>query len=612
MIKKVINCNPAVVAIVLLTSFPVYSSSLGQNRDQRVSQKSIKKQAVSKEAEDERARKKQERIKQALNIVETVLIDTKNINNPVVRIKTRILAADAYWDSQPEKAREIISEEFPKIAKITIPESSEFGNVWSIKGNGKTPMYKGVPLDEVKAQLRREMLAIVSARDSALARALVEVDKKNEKNDEAVTEKIDEVLASAAGLADTDPEAAARIIKESLKTGVTDGLAFLLMRLRDSSPAEASAIFNQMFSEARTRGDLWEFQQLVPYVLPTELDRLVGGKHYLTDSQRMKDANSLIEYAAELLYRRIQTVPPSNMSPELVSREYFIWRNLLAVFNDLKPESVWLVNMRLRQLTAVRPPSASGPTDGPWSEERLKTLIAAAKSSFGDTRDQYLDSAASNAWRFGAGDLDQALLLAESIENKDLRASKTGMLYFQAGLKFLRTEGPDYALGLARKIDWAVYRTRLYLAVIATLNSVKATERSEMLREELLDWLRVSDRTSDTAWALLDYLDGSKNDNAERNFEAFEILVRTLNGANLDPPDNKPAHRTYWYPDMHNFRKSLAPLANADFDRGLEIIQTLKQREVAMQILVAFSAEYLKLHQKDKNSSSTAVLKSDQ
>jgi hypothetical protein len=148
-----------------------------------------------------------------------------------------------------------------------------------------------------------------------------------------------------------------------------------------------------MFSEVRTSGDLWEFQQLVPYVLPTELDRLVGGKHYLSDPQRMKDANSLIEYAAELLYRRLQTVPPSNMSPELVSREYFIWRNLLAVFNDLKPESVWLVNMRLRQLTAVRPQSASGPTEGPWSEERLKKLIAAAKTSFGDTRDQYLDSA---------------------------------------------------------------------------------------------------------------------------------------------------------------------------------------------------------------------------
>jgi hypothetical protein len=63
---------------------------------------------------------------------------------------------------------------------------------------------------------------------------------------------------------------------------------------------------------------------------------------------------------------------------------------------------------------------------------------------------------------------------------------------------------------------------------------------------------------------------------------------------------------------MHNFRKSLAPLAKADFDRGLEIIQTLKQREVTMQILVAFSAEYLKMHQKDKNSSSAAVLKSDQ
>ena len=144
MIKKVINCNAAVLAVVLLTSFP--SSSLGQNRDQKDSQKGIKKQGVSKEAEDERARKKQERIKQALNIVETVLIDTKNISNPVVRIKTRILAADAYWDSQPERRAKSFLRNFPRLPKSLYRRVLSLETCGPLRAAAKHRCIRGCPL----------------------------------------------------------------------------------------------------------------------------------------------------------------------------------------------------------------------------------------------------------------------------------------------------------------------------------------------------------------------------------------------------------------------------------------------------------------------------------
>lgn len=611
MLKKAINCKRAVLAVLLLTTFPFCPGNFGQSQERKAPQKSRPKEAAKKEAADEKGKKDEERIKQAQSIIEGILFGTNSILNPVVRIRIRMLVADAYWDFQQEKAREILSEEFPKIALIAAPQNeSDFGKLWSIKASGKPPMYKGRPIEQVKAQLRREMLAIISARDSALARALVAAEKTKEKESDQHTEEIDEVLSTANSLAETDPEAAARIIKESLKTGVSEGLVFLLIRLRDTSPAEASAIFNQVFSAVRTTGDLWEFQRLLPYILPTELERLVGGKHYLTDSQRMKDANRMIEYAAELLYRRIQTDVPGNMAPELVRREYYIWRNLLGLFNDLKPESVWLVNMRLRQLTPLLPQSAQGPPQGPWSEERLNQLIAAANASSGDKRDEYLDGAAFQAWRFGQGDLDQAISLAEKIGNAEQRRLTMGTLYFQAGLKYLRSEGPDYALGLARKIDLPGNRVRLYLAIIGALSSVKASERTEVLREELLNWLRSCDKSSDTAWAVLEYLEGSVNDNAERNFAAFDILVRALNSPTLDL-DNKLRNRIYWYPDFHDFRKSLAPLAKADFDRGLEVIQMVSNKEVAMQIQAAFCADYLRIQSKSKKSSTKSVAKSE-
>lgn len=588
MLKKSLNLKGVLLAVVLLSVSPF---CFGQSSEQKNTRPAI----TQKDAVKEKDKKDARRIKQAQNIVQDLIFSSNDILDPIVRIKVRMLVADACWDSDPEKARQILSAEFPKIALLTAPQNqADFGTAWSSQDSEKPPLYKGRPIEQVKAQLRSEMLAIVSSRDAALARSLVAANRPKENTSDQHAD-LDEVLGTANNLAETDPEAAVRIIKESLDSGVDEGLVFLLIRLRVTSPVEASAIFNQVFSGVKAKGDLWGFQRLLPYVLPTELERLVGGRHYLTDTQRMKDATTVIDYAAELLYRRIQTEAPGNLAPELVRREYYMWRNLLALFNDLKPEGAWLVNSRLRQLAVVLPQSAQRAPQGAWSEERENQLLASANSSSGEKRDEYLTSAAFNAWRGGQGDLDHTISLAEKVENMDRKNLTMGTIYFQAGLKYLRSEGPDHALGLARKIELPGYRVRLYLAIIGVLTSVKAAERTEALREELLNWLRGRDKSADTAWAVLDYLDGSAHDRAERNFAAFEILVRVLNSPNLHP-DNKPANRIYWYPEFHDFRKSLAPLARVDFDKGLEIIQMLNNREVAMQIQAAFCGGYLKTH----------------
>jgi hypothetical protein len=53
-------------------------------------------------------------------------------------------------------------------------------------------------------------------------------------------------------------------------------------------------------------------------------------------------------------------------------------------------------------------------------------------------------------------------------------------------------------------------------------------------------------------------------------------------------------NRVYWHAEFHDFRRSLAPLVNADFERALELIQMLNNREISMQVQAAFCAVYLK------------------
>ena len=160
MLNKAIDCRRPFIAIVLFSISPFGLVSFGQSREQKLpSQTSTKKAAVN-----EKERKDEKRIKQAQSIIQEILFGTHSVLNPVVRIRIRMLVADAYWDTQQEKAREILSEEFPNIALIAAPQNeSDFGKLWSTKDSGKPPMYKGRPIEQVKAQLRREMLAIISA-----------------------------------------------------------------------------------------------------------------------------------------------------------------------------------------------------------------------------------------------------------------------------------------------------------------------------------------------------------------------------------------------------------------------------------------------------------------
>src|SRR2546426_8085597 len=197
MVKEAFNYKRVMFAVVLLTTFLFCPGNFGQSQEQKAPQTSRPKEAAKKEAPDEKGKKDEERTKQVQSIIEGILYNTHSILNPVVRIRIRMLIAEAYWDFQPEKAREILSDEFPKIALIAAPQNeSDFGRFWSMKDSGKSPMYKGRPIDQVRAQLRREMLAIVSAHDSALARALVAAEKTKAKETDAHTEETDEVLAT--------------------------------------------------------------------------------------------------------------------------------------------------------------------------------------------------------------------------------------------------------------------------------------------------------------------------------------------------------------------------------------------------------------------------------
>jgi hypothetical protein len=532
--------------------------------------------------------KRKQLLLQTKQLIESALAQTLELQNPVVKIKIRSVAADALWDSQEEKAREILTKDFRSIDSLSDPQQER----------GKPLTYKTRKLEVVKEMLKKELMTVISSHDPALTQSLLFAEKSDKDQTDKDRQLIQtgEMLGTAMDLSATSPEMASRIIRDSLKTGINPRFALSLISLRQSDPEAASAIFNEVFSRVSVSGDLWEFQKLTPYVLPTEIDRLYGG-NYLTDPRRAKDAKTFIEAASSLLAQRLESPQTTaNLSPEMVRRESTLWRSLLPSFNDLAPEKAWMINMRLNQLstqgTGLSGKPAGGSHEPPAPEDRLKKLLADAESATGARRDNLLELAAYAALRLE--DFDQAISLIERVENQEIRETEGSFILNTASIKALSKEGPDKALALARRIQWPGTRVAAFNRIRAALRTLKKQDQASELLDELRAWLDSRDNNSDKVWGWLIYLDHFAKEDSEKAFAALSSFVGALNKADLEPPAKPLANRNYWYPEFHDFRKSLGPLARADFERALQEVQLVKDREALLLIQVALCNEYLK------------------
>src|SRR5688572_8310210 len=102
--------------LLMVTTIGVFSCALpvpvaAQNRESR---KSSANDAVDKV--------RNERLTRARNVIDNVFSDSKSLANPVLRIKLRMLVASGYWEFKQERAREIFTDEFPRIEQITLPQ----------------------------------------------------------------------------------------------------------------------------------------------------------------------------------------------------------------------------------------------------------------------------------------------------------------------------------------------------------------------------------------------------------------------------------------------------------------------------------------------------------
>ena len=140
------------------------------------------------------------------------------------------------------------------------------------------------------------------------------------------------------------------------------------------------------------------------------------------------------------------------------------------------------------------------------------------------------------------------------------------------------------------------------MAIIGALRSAKAIDQAQILQDDLISWLRGCNSNTDTALGVVDFLGSLGDDSGERGFEVLDILVTTLNIASFDPPDKPIKSKYYWYPELYDFRKSLAPLIKRDYEKGLQIIQRLSNKEMAMQVQASYCGEYLKMRSKVRKS----------
>jgi hypothetical protein len=544
---------------------------------------------------------------QAVEILEEALISLQDMNDPIAQMLLRIKVADALWTSQPERARQMLTDDYRRISSLKLHQVEA----------GKPAVYKGMRQEEVQQYLDRLLLLAISVRDDKLAESLL---REKFKGDEKKTDRTKgEMLNIARTLADNNPEVTARIITHSLDTGFSTGASFALSALRESSPEPASVIFNKVLASAVKSEDLATLYRLGMHL--DAMERHTDHSHP-REMQTLEDTKALVRAAAALLTPRVES-PQSIETIEQAYLEMFLWRSLQKPFRDLLPDKSWMIDLRLNQISTrlveIEKSRLQNSSPGQWEglameeaqamkmkqnqqsdpAERLRQMTTRAENFSGTQRDVRLGMVAVETWKQQS--IEAALKVADKISDQALKEVVISALKYKEGSRMLTREGPDKSLEQARAINLPMFRVWLFRTVTRAFRSAGRIDESDAIQQELLSWLESGEQKPEAVAGLFAYLDNNDNQNVEQKFIALASLGRTLSKVGLEPPPNLFPREIFWHPMFHSYEKSLSQLIRADFEKTLEGTRNISDKEARLTLQVAAASEYLRQSDKKTN-----------
>ena len=250
---------------------------------------------------------------------------------------------EAWWKDDPKRAKAWLKK---AVEEVEYSPSSE-----------------DVDAQQRKLFVARALLAIITPRDGALSIRLASIlaldseklpDDELERNSEAL-------IAAALSVVDSDPQRAAQLGSEALRSGRTQRLNDLLERLSSRDSRLGAALFSEVLALARLSYDSGLFLQLTQMAFPNGQDR--------------SSSPLPLEVRTQLLAALAQAFMSSSEPANNVTCKFaWISAPLLAQYYRLMPQQAPLVREALGRCQGTLDEIARGRVGEALGDKPLKTI----------------------------------------------------------------------------------------------------------------------------------------------------------------------------------------------------------------------------------------------
>jgi len=567
----------------------------------------------------------------ALGLILQSAADADALGDRGAAARIKAAAADAAWEQEPEQARKLFRNAFEEA--LAHQREGKGGRREQL-----TPEISIAPPD-----LRLEIIRASSRRDAELGSQLMEqyMEEKRREMEERrggasgpvdaafgkVDAAADELLTISESLLAVDRKAAIALARRAFASGVPQsaGYFFMLLAARDRDAADQMyrlALERLLRDEAPVPGQL-----LLLSAYPFGEGQVwVGGGDGL-NSYRLEVptgfvvderlARQFIEAAFAVLTR----VAEADLSgfPDAEARRgsaIFAVRLLEAKVARFSPALLpqWRVlagklgsaGHRLRELDRAFEKIAEARESDltPEAGERIKKLLEwAEKTSNPAERDDLYKKAAFEADRVGEG--ERALSIADKIGDAEYRRDVRSTLKFGAAMRAVREKRFEEARRLALEVESTEEQAYLFFEIArAALGEKDRGRVIQLLAEAERRAAAVPDAAGRLRVLLgLTYLYASFD--PPRGFELATEAVRAANQTPAYGPEQARLVRASGgrrgrgagvaVAEVEEFKpgKMLAVLARTDFDRALQLAQSLESKPLRLAAVISLCAAVL-------------------
>jgi hypothetical protein len=498
--------------------------------------------------------------------LEGVLAESDSLEDRRASVVLRVRAACLLWPRERERARRL------------------FGEVWDWIGAQGA---EGFNRDEAYDEVLRNLFP----RDKDFAAGLLKRLSAERKSDDApaggVSPDVLRLNRLASGLMDSNPEAAANLLEQSLSRDLLPTTLSMLLQLRKSDRARADAIVGRILRDLASRPtsqSLPTAYTLIDYFFPAPPARVAAADDALRRQFYFTAREVLIRAAREFEQRLGEQAAGGERANEY--RAFFLSqlaRAAVSLAARYEPEGVPEIGGLLARLSALVP-------------ARLNELAQYNGNRFagGPPRPKEDAPAAGVALALKGNDFAEARRLLDGVEGevaKKFLGYEIDVAEFGYDLGKPDLEG---ALALARVPRDAPTAARMFSQLAAAAHKKgDAVLARQVLAEARLAFTR-SACGEDQAQALLSLAAAAAPISADISVELLSVGVTCVNELTGPPADGEkkatPGHMFYESPALH---QAFASAGKVALDGALAVAGRFDEKAIRLSARLSACAPWL-------------------